>query len=169
MVSVDYNDTVYSFNYGSKYPKWMYAIELSLATSGFLACLIPIIVMVTNSKGHYDSDLIFGLGGFSCIFFIIDLFFLCVLLYEIFIVKKSIIKCINANDAELITVVPFEYSETSGAMLISTYKVGVKFLYDGSNITMISKKFGVKKKFIGMPTQIVYSPSCNEVVLLKKK
>lgn len=166
MVTVNYNDTIYSFKHGAKFSKWLYTAELSLMSLGAIICLIPLIIL--SVTGTENSEIIFALCGLTVVFFLFDMFFLGVLLHEVCIVKKSIIECITAPDAKLMTVVPFEYSTQSSVMLSSTYKVGVKFRYGDSKVTMLSKKFGIKKDYIGVPVQIIYSPSCDDVVVLKK-
>ena len=46
-------------------------------------------------------------------------------------------------------------------------KIGVRFTYGDKKILMISKKYAVLRDYIDKECQIVYSESCDDVVVLK--
>lgn len=164
MVNVNYNDTLYSFKYGARYPKWFYTLILTALSIGFLASFIPLLVIIFTDP-LYEN--IYALIVLSCLLALFDLFFLGMLVYEKLVIKKAIMKCINAFDAKLMTVVPFKTSEMSGNLHIPTYKIGIRFKYDGKKVLMTSKKFGISKRYIGSDVKVIYSPSCDDVVILQ--
>lgn len=105
---------------------------------------------------------------FACVVFGgLSIAVIFMLLYEQIYVKKGILKCITASDACLFTAVPFEFSSAYGGILKKVYKLGVKFNYAGETITMTCKKYAYIKKYIGTEVKAVYSPSCNDIVLIK--
>ena len=155
-----------SFKHGAKYSKWIYIGLIGTMSLCSLMCLITLILLIVfNENGQYTSD-IYALIIAVCGFFICGAPWLAILLNEVFVVKKAIMKCITSSDAKRMTVVPFGYSEENIG-LHTKYRVGVKFKYEGSKVTFLSKKLGVSRKLIGTKIDIVYSPSCDDIVLLK--
>ena len=165
MVNIEYNQTVCSFKYGVKNPKYVYIMLLIILMFIFLITLSLLIVFIMDD-GRPVSDI--ASMTFACVVFGgLSIAVIFMLLYEQIYVKKGILKCITAADACLFTAVPFEFSSAYGGILKKVYKLGVKFNYAGETITMTCKKYAYIKKYIGTEVKAVYSPSCNDIVLIK--
>lgn len=165
MVNIKYNQTVCSFKYGVKNPKYVYILLFIILMSIFLITLSLLIVFIVI-EDKTVSDI--ASMAFACIVFgglLIAVIF--ILLYEQVYIKKGILKCITASDAYLFTTVPFEFSSAYGGIIKKVYKLGVKFNYAGETVTMTCKKYTYIKKYIGTKVRAVYSPSCNDIVLIK--
>ena len=165
MVDIGYNQTAASFKYGIKNPKILYIIIIVCA-------IVWVLCFAAASIGQFYT-MPYGefIGQFK-IYAIATAIFLAALspalaacLRERIVIKKGIMRCLCADDAKLMTVVPFETSSIPRSM----YKIGVKFSYGDSKVTMISKHYGYSKNYIGCKVRIVYSPSCDDVVVLKKE
>ena len=166
MVDLDYNQTVCSFKYGVKNPKYIYVILLATIGIIFLiSCGVLAIYILSN-----DSAAINDIASiiFACIVFgLLLIGIVCILLYELLYVKKGILKCIKAPDAQIISTIPFEFSSAYGGLFKNIYKLGVKFKYNNEIVTMTCRKYAYIKKYIGIRVDIVYSPSCDDIVILK--
>ncbi len=166
MVNIEYTQTICSFKYGVKNPKYVYIVLLIILMSIFLIAL-SFLIAYAVVEGSTVSDIVSM--ALACVVFgslLIAVIF--ILLYEQIYVKKGILKCITASDAFFVTVVPFEFSSAYGGAFKKIYKLGVKFTYGGETITMICKKYAYLKTFIGIKVKAVYSPSCDDVVLIKE-
>lgn len=167
MVNVDYNQTAFSFNGGIKYHKGFFI--LSIYISGIIAIVEFIIVIAMLIFGEYDDHThdIYALcvsGGMFATLFIIGVAFK---IYEVLVVKKNILKCINAEDAISRKALIFEAGTESFFMTRKRSKIGVRFTYGDKKVLMISKKYAVLRDYIDKECQIVYSESCDDVVVLK--
>lgn len=165
MVEVSYDKTIASFKYGIKNPRWLYRflfiIELIMVV---LFVIVNIVVVFTEPYDVFLESfkyLCIAVGVISIILSPV----LVIYLRERIVIKKGIMRCLCADDAKLMTVVPFETSSIPRSM----YKIGVKFSYGDSKVTMISRHYGYSKNYIGCKVRIVYSPSCDDVVVLKKE
>lgn len=166
MVNIDYNQTICSFKYGVKNNKFAYTLALAIFLSIFIITLSMLIVYIVDGDKTI-SDI--ASMSFACIVFgSLTIFVVCILLYEQIFVKKGITKCITASDAYFFTVVPFEFSSAYGGLFKKVYKLGVKFNYNGETVTMTFKKYAYIKNYMGTEVKAIYSPSCNDIVLIKK-
>lgn len=166
MVNINYNQTICSFKYGVKNDKFAYGIELAIFSAIFMIALgLLIAYLVEGDKTVSDiASMVFVCAVFGGLMIMV----ICALLYEQIVVKKGIIRCITASDSCLFTVVPFEFSSAYGGIFKKVYKLGVKFNYKGETVTMTFKKYAYIKNYIGTEVKAVYSPSCNDIVLIKK-
>ena len=114
MVNIEYNQTVCSFKYGVKNPKYVYIMLLIILMFIFLITLSLLIVFIMDD-GRPVSDI--ASMTFACVVFGgLSIAVIFMLLYEQIYVKKGILKCITASDACLFTAVPFEFSSAYGGI-----------------------------------------------------
>ena len=165
MVDIGYNQTAASFKYGIKNPKIVY-IVITVCAIVWVLCFAAASIgqFYTMPYGEFIGQFkIYAIA--TAIFFAALSPVLVIYLRERTVIKKGIMRCLCADDAKLMTVVPFETSSIPRSM----YKIGVKFSYGDSKVTMISRHYGYSKNYIGCKVRIVYSPSCDDEVVLKKE
>lgn len=167
MVNVDYNQTAFSFKKGIKYPRAFYYTCISMSCGIVLVILIFLIVKIVSIEYSKDFKSIYGLIILEVLFLIIAIYFIALKLHENIVIKKSILKCINAEDAILREVLIFEVGTESFFMTRKRSKIGVRFTCGDKKVLMISKKYAVLRDYIDKECQIVYSESCDDVVVLK--
>lgn len=167
MVNVDYEETIFSFKKGIKYSKAFYYSLISIYCVLFLVILILLIVKILSGEDGKDFESIYGLAILDVLFLIIALYFIALKLYENNVIKVSILKCIKAEDAILRKVFIFEVGSDSLFMTRKRSKIGVRFTYGNKKVLMVSKKYAVLRDYIDKECRIVYSASCDDVVLLK--
>ena len=167
MVKLRYDDTVFCFSKGAKTPKAAYYILWILGgILTFVGLLSISIIALTSTYEDYVEE-VYALIGCSCFGIIIILFCIGTLLYEELVIKKSIMACINAADAVIRTAFVFEFSAEPISVYRNISKVGVRFRFNDSKIQMFSKKYAILRDYINKECQIVYSPSRNDIVILK--
>lgn len=167
MVNVDYNQTAFSFKKGVKEQKGVYAIFIGTSCTVMLCGLFLIVVVFALDEYDESSDTVGG-GIFFIVFGLSFLIFaLSVMLHEKLVIKKAIMECIQAGDAIMRTAFVFEVGSESAGIISKASKVGVRFTYGDKKVLMISKKYAVLRDYIDKECQIVYSESCDDVVVLK--
>ena len=167
MVNVDYNQTAFSFKKGVKEPKGVYAIFIGTSCSVILCGLFLIVVVFALDEYDESSDAVGG-GIFIILFGLSFLIFaLSVMLHEKLVIKKAIMECIQAGDAIMRTAFVFEVGFESAGIIRKASKVGVRFTYGNKKVLMVRKKYAILRSYVDKECRIVYSASCDDVVLLK--
>ena len=165
MVDVSYDKTIASFKYGIKNPKIVYIVIFSCVVIWVL-CFVAVSIGQLYTMPYDEFIGQFIIYAIATPIFLAALSpTLVVYLREHTVIKKGIMRCLSADDAKIITVVPFETSSIPRSM----HRIGVKFRYGDSKITMISKHYGYSKDYFDNEVQVVYSPSCDDLVVLKTK
>ncbi len=153
-----------TLDYGIRKPKWFYIVLLSCALTEFTCC-IAIFIIFSAIEKEISTDCIIVL-----IIALISLISICVILMFIYkeklFFKNKIPEYLNDEKALRIKTVPFCVN-SSGIGVYKVIKLGVKFIYDKTLITVIGKKYYKQfRKYVNKEVEIIYSPKFEQVIIL---
>ncbi len=134
-----------------------------------LMLIVLILIILRNgfSVNNESNNAVYALIGVECLLFVFLMYFVVLKLYENLVIKKAILRSINADDAVLRKVILFEVNHGRVGIFHRESIVGVRFKYNDNKVLMVSKKYLDINAYLDKECQIVYSPSCDDVVLLK--
>ncbi len=164
MINIEKKFISGTLDFGIKLPKWFFVTFLSSATIGFLASFVPFLIFLITDI-YLEATI--ALGILATVFLCMVVITLIILFRQNKFFNKEITMFLNDADAVELSTVPWEFS-SEGLGPYKKIKLAMRFRYKNSKLLIVSKRYDKKfLQYAGKETSIIYSPTYNQVIILK--